>query len=96
MSTLVILALAGASELATTGVLETLLEAVNGSRYFRWALLVVALASLIATLSGLLEITVLILEWGGALLITLGFLELVAPELLSQIIEAVPFSLLLV
>jgi hypothetical protein len=65
-------------------------QLILGSTYFRWALLLFIVAIIGSILSGLIDIAVVILRYGLVVLVIMGILEFVAPDLLAAILDAVP------
>lgn len=62
---------------------DTVIDAILGTTYFRWALLLFAVLVIGSILSGLIDITLQVIQYGVLLLIILGILEFVGLGLLT-------------
>jgi hypothetical protein len=69
---------------------EQFLDIVMNSTYFRWALLLFVVAVVGSLISGLLDIALMVAQYGTVVLVVLGILEFVAPGLLAAILNALP------
>lgn len=69
---------------------EQFLDIVMNSTYFRWALLLFVVAVVGSLISGLLDIALIVAQYGTVVLVVLGILEFVAPGLLAAILNALP------
>jgi len=60
------------------------------SVYLRWAVILFVVLVGASIISGLLDVGLMIAQYGLVVLIALGILEFVAPGLLSTILNAIP------
>ena len=73
-----------------TSVVTTALDILLQSTYFSWALLLVIVAVIGSVISGLIDIAMMIAQYGAVVLVILGILEFVAPNLLTAIVDIAP------
>lgn len=71
-------------------ILQTAIEVILSSTFFRWALLLFLVAFIGSLLSGLLDVALMVAQYGMIILICLGILEFIAPGILAAILDAAP------